>query len=269
MLPVLSTYIRMWGGKGRWLEPFCGSGVVSKLVREIHPRVPQVVGDLNPWLMAAQEHWLSGRVAPPNAADVTPERVQFYRAITNKDFALLSERDRALRFLVCLYSAWGNRWQTHDDGSFATPINTARDGGDPAFLLRRLQESFGSGWLGPNDTFLYGNWTGVAEQAKPGDLVFLDSPYPETAGYGSTKWDLEDWSLMYDWVRSKALPQGVHVLVCNPGTLRLLWDYVMDRHEMHYMPTQGRSTQARFEYVGYHGPWLEAGPRDALDFLMV
>lgn len=267
MLDVLVPYLRAWGGSGRWIEPFFGSGVVSKRVRQMYPKTSQIVGDLNPWLMAAHEHWLGGKVSPPTMQDVTPDQVQFYRGLTDADFEGLSERDRALRFMVCLYSAWGNRWQTHEDGSFATPINTARQGGDPEFLLRRLQESFGSGWLGSGDTCLHGNWKRVADQAQSGDLVFLDSPYPETAGYGSTKWDLEDWSLMYDWVRMQAIPNGVHVLVCNPGTLQILWNYVLPRFEKHHTPTQGRSTQERFEYVGYHGPWEDPMDLLGMDFI--
>jgi len=256
MLSVLEHYILGWGGSGRWIEPFVGSGVVSRYVRSLFPSTPQIVGDLNPWLMSAQEYWLMGRVQAPTLEDVTPERIQYYRDLKDVDFDGLSDRDKALRFMVCLYSAWGNRWQTNDDGSFATPINTARNGGDPYFLLRRLQESYGSGW--GCEEYVRGNWKETVSRSRPGDLVYLDSPYPETAGYGSTKWDLEDWSLMYDWVKNKAIPDGVAVLVCNPGTLHLLWDYVLKQSEMHHTPSQGRSTQPRYEYVGYYGPFTES-----------
>lgn len=223
MVDVLTPYIEAWGGNGRWVEPFLGSGVVSRLTRTLYPNVPQVVGDMNPWLMSAHESWFGGRVAPPTTDDVTADRISYYRSIKDSDFVDLSHRDRALRFLVCLYSAWGNRWQTHEDGSFATPINVARDGGDPSFLLRRLTKSYGSGWGLERDLYLHGGWHRTASHAQRGDLVFLDSPYPETAGYGSTKWDLEDWSRMYDWVKTQAIPNGISVLVCNPGTLHLLW----------------------------------------------
>ena len=88
--------------------------------------------------------------------------------------------------------------------------------------------------------------------AEPGDLVFLDSPYPETAGCG-TGWTLEDWSRMYIWVIS-AIQRGVHVLVCNPGTLALLWDLHLQYRTVVPMPSQGRSAAPRTEYIGFAGP---------------
>jgi len=263
----LTPYIKAWGGRGRWIEPFLGSGVVSRQVRRLYPNTQILAGDLNPWLVAGHQHWLSGNVEPPSLNDVSKESIARYRAFVDADFSDLSERDRALRFFVCLYSAWGNRWQTKDDGTFATPINKARKGGDADFLLRRLRESHGSGWFTDHDHLTHGGWRILAEQAEPGDLVFLDSPYPETAGY-CVGWNLRDWSEMYLWVR-EAVGRGVHVLVCNPGTLALLWGLVMERQQEKFTPPQGRSTAPRVEYIGYHGPWETAGksePMDLMDF---
>lgn len=263
LIDTLEPYIRSWGGGGRWIEPFLGSGVVTRHVRMMFPGIPMVVGDTNPWLMAAHEYWLSGKVAHPTVADVSMVNIERFRRTTNAEFDSLSNRDKALRFLVCLYSAWGNRWQTHEDGKFLTPINTARGGSDPEFLCRRLRESHGSQTLQGEESFLTGGWVRTVSFAKPGDLVFLDSPYPETAGY-SSGWDLKDWSEMYLWVRDVAVPQGIHILVCNPGTLSLLWDEVLERREEHFTPTQGRSTAPRVEYIGYSGPWTE--PTNILSF---
>lgn len=145
LVDALAPYIHAWGGHGRWIEPFLGSGMIARFVRQIFPHTPLLVGDANPWLMAAHRYWFSGNVAPATLLDVSEKQVQIYRQYADGNFTKLSERDRALRFLVCLYSAWGNRWQTNPDGSFATPINTARNGGDPMFLLRRLQESYATG----------------------------------------------------------------------------------------------------------------------------
>ena len=252
MLEDLTPFIQQWNGQGKWIEPFLGSGIVSRHVAGMYPGVRQIVGDLNQWLIAAHQYWLGGTVERPTLADVTPERVEYYRNLKDSEFHSISAREQALRFMICLYSAWGNRWQTAENGTFATPINTARNGGDPAFLLRRLEESYGSGW--GDHIFQHGNWLLTAQQARKGDLVYLDSPYPETAGYGTTKWDLEDWSLMYHWVKTVAIPNEIFVLVSNPGTMHLLWDYIMKQSTKVDMPSQGRSTKPRVEYVGFWKP---------------
>jgi len=269
LVEQLEHYIREWGAPAgsRWIEPFLGSGVVSRHVRTMFPKTPMVVGDSNPWLMAAHRYWLSGSVAPPTKADVTDAQIERWRNTTNSELSQLSEREQALRFLVCLYSAWGNRWQTKPDGTFATPINKARNGGDAEFLLRRLKESHRTGWFRAGDTLLTGGWAETVRFAQPGDLVFLDSPYPETAGY-SVEWDLRDWSEMYLWVRG-VLPQGVSVLVCNPGTLSLLWELLLNKGEAIHTPTQGRSTAPRTEYIGFQGLQIEPPTRiSALDSLL-
>lgn len=249
LLPTLEPYLRSWGGEGRFVEPFLGTGIVSRMVREMYPHVRIVAGDANPWLISAQKHWLSGTCGLPTEADVTSSEVERMRRTTDAEYPLMSERDRARRFLTCLFSAWGNRWQTNKDGSFSTPINVARQGSDPAFLLRRLRESHGTGFYRDGDDVEVRDWKETARRAEPGDLLFLDSPYPETAGY-STAWDLKDWSEMYVMAEA-AMHSGVHVLVCNPGTLSLLWDRVLPTSDLVEAPTQGRSTKRREEYVGY------------------
>lgn len=252
MVESLSMFIKQWEGNGRWIEPFLGSGVVSKHVATLYPKTHQILGDSNQWLIAAHKYWLNGLVDPPTLLDVTPERVHYYRGLKDHEYNFIPERDRALRFMICLYSAWGNRWQTKEDGTFSTPINIARKGNDSTFLLKRLKESFGNGW--GEHTYQCGNWSLILQQAKKGDLVYLDSPYPETAGYGTTKWDLEDWSLMYDWVRNTAIPNEISILVSNPGTMSLLWDYIMRESIKIDMPSQGRSSRPRVEYIGFWKP---------------
>lgn len=39
---------------------------------------------------------------------------------------------------------------------------------------------------------------------------------------------------------------------------------ILERESSVFMPTQGRSTAPRTEYIGYHGPWSDFGMSDAL-----
>jgi hypothetical protein len=59
---------------------------------------------------------------------------------------------------------------------------------------------------------------------------------------------------MYDWVKTVAIPNEVFVLVSNPGTMHLLWDYLMKESIKIDMPSQGRSTRPRVEYIGFWKP---------------
>jgi site-specific DNA-adenine methylase len=63
LLPRLSAVIGEWspGSSGRFIDPFCGGGSVSALVRHEHPAVAQVLSDANPWLMSAFEWQLAAQ----------------------------------------------------------------------------------------------------------------------------------------------------------------------------------------------------------------
>lgn len=58
--------------------------------------------------------------------------------------------------------------------------------------------------------------------AQPGDLVYLDPPYPESLGYGNQWWSFADQLDVVDWA-TKASANGVNIVVSNMATIERLY----------------------------------------------
>ena len=244
LIPSLREIIHRWPGKGRYIEPFVGSGAISRIVRAEFPDVPQLLGDANPWLMSAYEWQASGLPyrLPDNWADV-----DYWRSLTDADLPNLSVMQRATRFAVCLHTAWGQRWETCKDGTFRSTVNDLWL--DPHYLKPRLEGFFGQCWLRPYDRVTTGAWTTTVEQARPGDLVYLDPPYPETLGYGNQFWTIGNLLDLVDWA---AAHKDVSLIMSNVADIKRLFDregfdcITMDG------PTASKTRRTRRELIAHN-----------------
>lgn len=217
LAPQLSEVFSRWDRRGRFVDPFVGGGSVSKLVRAAMPEVPQVLGDANLWLAAVYERQVSG--SPVDLARFA--EVAHWRGLRDADASALSVGDRALRFAVCLLTAWGNRWETRADGAFRSTLNPKYC--EPAGLRRRLEGFFAEEWLVPGDQAGHADALATLAGVRPGDLVYLDPPYPEVLGYGNQTWTLEHHLDLLEWAAPR---RDLTIVVSNPSTLRRLWEGV-------------------------------------------
>ena len=212
LVPIFS----LWNGSGRYIEPFVGGRSVSATIRSMFPGVPQVLSDANPWLVSAYESQLSAAIEfPANYSDV-----QYWRNLTDADLSNLSVSDRANRFAICLFTAWGNRWETKPDGIFRSTVNSKYC--EPQYLKQRLTDFWRAGWLTPDDSTSCCDWKVAVAQAQPGDLVYIDPPYPESLGYGNQWWSFSDQLDVVDWV-TDSVRNGVNIIVSNMATIERLY----------------------------------------------
>lgn len=210
LVPVFRT----WHGGGRYIEPFVGGGSVAAAVAGLFDS-DQYLSDANPWLVAAFRSQIGGCGVAENYADV-----DYWRGLTDKDLPNLTVAEAANRFAVCLFTAWGNRWETRPDGKFRSTVNPRYC--DPVYLRSRLDLFFSVRWLRPNDSVSCADWTGGAGLAAAGDLVYLDPPYPESLGYGNQWWSFSDQLDVVDWV-ADAVKRDVSVVVSNMFTVERLY----------------------------------------------
>ena len=120
IVKYLTPIFQTWTG-GSYIEPFVGGGSISALMKIIFPNVKQYLSDANPWLMSAfQSQLINDCKIAENYMDI-----DYWRNLRDIDFTNLSVCERANRFAICLFTAWGNRWKSKMDGSMGSenPIN--------------------------------------------------------------------------------------------------------------------------------------------------
>lgn len=246
LLGDLELVLRRWNGQGRFIDPFVGGGSVSRLARRLFPQSPQVVADANRWLVAAYAQARSSVSyrLPSNVSDVA-----YWRGLTDTNFGDLNLAERATRFAVCLHSAWGNRWETRSTGEFRSTVN--RRWCSEEFLGRKVEAMFHGHWLRQSDTAEAGDWTTTVQQARKGDLVYLDPPYPEALGYGNQHWTFEDALDLLDWAVD-AEHDGVSVVVSNMNALRRLYERAGLRCVTVNGPTAMKTRRLRREVLAHN-----------------
>lgn len=247
LLPALSPVLQRWPGKGRFIDPFVGGGSVSRLARQLFPSAPQVVGDANQWLVSAYaEAREAGRYRiPSNISDV-----EYWRSLTDADYSSMSPAKRAARFAVCLYSAWGNRWKTEMDGRLsASSAPTNPKWCSSEFLSAKVTALFREHWLRPDDVAEPGDWKNTVAGARPGDLVYIDPPYPEALGYGTQWWSFDDALDVVDWV---AAHPNISVVVSNMATMRRLYERNGLSCSVVTGPAASKTRRARTEILAHN-----------------
>ena len=182
------------------------------------PNTKQYISDYNPWLISSfQSQLLDDCYVVKNYLDV-----EYWRSVKDIDFKTLTPIERANRFAICLYTAWGNRWKTKIDGSMGNenPIN--KKFLNPEHLKKQLLSFFSTNWLNKNDTIIHADWKKPLENVKSGDLVYIDPPYPESLGYGTQIWSFSDQLDIVDWV-AYAITHDINVVVSNMSTIERLY----------------------------------------------
>lgn len=244
--PLLRQAFAQWDGCGRFIDPFCGSGAPSRICRDLFPDAPQILSDANPWLTALYELQVRGQPLPiPPSLEPGP-----WRALRDADLPSLTRGDRAARFLICLLTAWGNRWECRDDGTFRSTLNPKFC--DASTLAARIQQVARARWLGPMDQARAADVAEALRVARPGDLVYLDPPYPETLGYGNQVWNLDNQLDLIDWA---AAHQEISVVFSNASPLRRLLERAGLRCQAVVVPSSTRTKRQRSEVVAWR-----AGP---------
>lgn len=242
LLPQIEALLRQWDGGGRFIEPCVGGGSVSRLARALFPAAPQLVGDANPWLAGVYAQQILGSpTIPGNFHDV-----KFWRSLKDSDLAALPLEQIAVRFAVCLLTAWGNRWECHDDGEFRSTVNQKYC--QEEFLRRKLTDFFSVKWLTTTDEVCCADVLATLARARPGDLIYIDPPYPESLGYGNNKWGFEH---LLDMVDMLADMRHVNVIISNMSSVSRLFERIGFSCQIVAGPSSSKTRAPRTEVLGW------------------
>lgn len=244
LLPHIHEVVKDWSG-GTFFEPFVGGGSVSYMMRQLTD-APHVLGDRNAWLISAFDAQRV-QVDVPDQDDLDLAWIESQRALTDDEHGALSSDQAAMRFAACLLTAWGNRWEVRDDGSFRSTVNKKYCKAD--YLHKRLLRFFDVGWLTADDTTVPADWTVTVKNVQAGDLVYLDSPYPESLGYG-TVWRFNDHLDVMDWA-VEAMKDGTSVVISNMGDLERLYRRAGFQTKIVQGPKRSKTRAAREEVLAW------------------
>lgn len=167
LLPILKTF---WTEKhARYVEPFAGSACLFFAIKP--PKA--ILGDLNPELIATYlevKYRIAGVLAELKV--LRPEDKEEYLRLREIDISTMTPAARAARFIYLNRYCFNGIYRTNLAGKFNVPYSGVRCGGFPPDEVfhncsRQLRKT----------RFLRGDFERVLEQAREGDLVYMDPPF--------------------------------------------------------------------------------------------
>src|SRR6266478_4207678 len=167
LLPVLQTF---WTrNHKRYIEPFAGSACLFFAIKP--PKA--ILGDLNPELIATYIE-VKYRISAvlKELKRLKPEDEDEYKRLRALDTSKMKPPARAARFIYLNRYCFNGIYRTNLLGQFNVPYSGERCGSVPADEVfekcsRRLRTA----------RFMKGDFERVLEEAKKGDLVYMDPPF--------------------------------------------------------------------------------------------
>lgn len=204
---------------GRYFEPCVGGGA---LLFALEPE-NAVIGDANPFLMAAYQGVKMGADRVANALLSMPDTIDQFNLC--KDFLIsVDPKDDpiiyAAAFLFLNKCCFGGIWNCRKDGRLSTPYNWKGSHTRleyAAGLVRKAGPVLQGAEIRP------GSWQDTVRDAAPGDLVFFDPPYLPAdtelkgdgfRGYTKDGFGLEQQEELARWIH-EAYDRGINVIATN------------------------------------------------------
>jgi DNA adenine methylase len=168
-----------WNGKGRWIEPFLGSGVV---LFNVQPE-RAFVNDINPHIIRLYQMMYDG--------SVSAEEVRAYLTAEGKKLLLEGEdyyylvRERfnktgnPLDFLFLNRSCFNGVMRFNSKGAFNVPFCRKPDRFRQAYVTKIVNQMSQIRHImqGKHWEFRVGDWRACLETVTADDFVYLDPPY--------------------------------------------------------------------------------------------
>lgn len=229
-----------WDGKGRWIEPFLGSGVVAF---NIASRAA-LLNDSNPYIILLYQQIARGNITP----EIVREYLNYEGALLlqkkEKHFYAVRERFNAtgnlLDFLFLSRSCFNGVMRFNSKGGFNVPFCHKPDRFRQAYVTKIVNQVSAIRQVMANAdwTFTIGDWRVALKEAQPGDFVYLDPPYIGRSTDYYNRWsdkDAEDLARL-----ARNLPCGVALSMWQSNQYRTNehlaehWGWAVQRTEEHF-----------------------------------
>lgn len=185
---------------GRWIEPFCGSGVVAFNLRPERA----LLTDINPHIIAFYQAIQSGDITPSSVARYLEEEGGTLRAQGESHYYAVRDRfneaHHPLDFLFLNRACFNGVMRFNRKGAFNTPFCRKPERFAPAYITKIVNQVRSvRQLLQQRDwTFAVADFQETFAQASIGDVVYADPPYSgRHTDYFNTWSDENEGALVY------------------------------------------------------------------------
>lgn len=185
-----------WNGKGRWIEPFLGSGVVLFSVQ------PQraIVNDINPHIIKFYQSIATSMLTPALVRDhltcegekLEAEGEAYYYEVRRR----FNQFNDPLDFLFLSRSCFNGVMRFNRKGEFNVPFCRKPDRFRPAYITKIVNQvtAVRKVLRGKEWEFRCGDWRDCLQNVTSDDFVYLDPPYIGRHADYYNQWTAKDAS---------------------------------------------------------------------------
>ncbi|MCI0556295.1 MAG: Dam family site-specific DNA-(adenine-N6)-methyltransferase, partial [Anaerolineae bacterium] len=233
-----------WDGRGRWIEPFLGSGVVLFTVQPERA----LANDVNPHIIRLYQRIYDGSLTGSMVREHLT--LEGKRLLAEGETHYYKVRDRfnraedPLDFLFLNRSCFNGLMRFNKKGEFNVPFCRKPDRFRPAYVTKIVNQvaALRKIMIGKKWEFRVGDWRACLEDIKARDFVYLDPPYIGRHADYYEQWSQRD---------AIELSRIVQPLPC--GFALSMWKanrYRTNTHLTRYWPHLIERTAKHFYHVG-------------------
>lgn len=178
LVPAILSSIK-WDGKGRWIEPFVGSGVVAFNLAPKHA----LLADTNVHIIRFYQDLADGTLTPKLVREFLESEGELLRRRGEEHYYYVRERfnkaPSSLDFLFLNRACFNGVVRFNRRGEFNVPFCRKPDRFSPAYVTKIVnQVAWVQQLLSSRDwIFRVADWRETLAAAEPGDFVYADPPY--------------------------------------------------------------------------------------------
>jgi DNA adenine methylase len=193
IVPLILRHVA-WNGRGRWIEPFLGSGVVLFNVNP--PRA--LAADANEHLIRFYQALQSGGITADQvrvhleieSRHLSDSKGQYYYEVRNR----FNELKAPLDFLFLNRSCFNGVMRFNGKGGFNVPFCKKPERFAAAYITKIVNQV---AWVislmrGKRWEFIVGDWRDTLQQVAQDDFVYCDPPYNDRHTDYFTSWQPDD-----------------------------------------------------------------------------
>jgi len=193
LVPFILANIK-WDGKGRWIEPFLGSGVVlfnAKPERAI-------VADSNKHIIRVYQAIQSGEVAPENLRVFLEKEGQILKQKGESHYYEIrkrfNENHSPFDFIFLNRACFNGIIRFNSRGGFNVPFCRKPERFAPAYITKICNQV---AWvknviLGKDWHFVVQDWRKTISLVEEDDFIYLDPPYNDRHADYFNQWNNDD-----------------------------------------------------------------------------